>query len=229
MRTTSYNSTTSQGYYDRKSSINKNKLSCIEILIEESLIDTTWTNPLLENLLTEKEIFNPENGLRSDGDPKRFRYKLVTTPMAGLIQWVKLPPSTNPSNWSYTDYQSYLQPISAVVINNEDFSNRAFQSVDDISFPSLDQYITTLLTKIKQYSSNPLSETIPKVTLLFIGLEKFSNKIQKKVCVSYMIIIFLIFHALYKHYYYYCYYAHSLPNNHHIVLLHKYLIKHVFI
>lgn len=153
------------------------KKSKLLMIVEESVVTNEW-NSVLGNDFTCLSTNSTEIPA-----PKRFKYLNVTTPMAGLFQWIRADNSRNYNNYDYLELVPLMLPINVIITQNEDFCRRCLQPSNDIDnpFPAVDEYLEKLLTKLKQFSADPTGPTIPKLTLILLEIDKFASKAQKKL------------------------------------------------
>lgn len=143
------------------------------ILFEESLISEEFQKATTAEFFDSNNpvTFNPEQ------DQVKFPYLSLTTPLPGLIQWVRT--ETLPeSPMLYTDVVPFLQPITGILVSNEEFCSKILESNDGIEFPALDQYVQKLTSKVRQYSD---AHVKMRFTFVAVDFKKTIDKVQRKV------------------------------------------------
>lgn len=153
------------------------KKSKLLMLVEESVITNEWNSVLANEFLCLSAVSSEVQA------PKRFKYLSVTTPMAGLFQWIRSNSSQNYNQYEYLQLVHMMLPINVVITQNEDFCRRCLQPSTDIDnpFPAVDEYVEKLLAKLKQFSIDPTGPTIPKLSLILLEIDKFVSKTQKRL------------------------------------------------
>jgi hypothetical protein len=156
----------------------------VYLVLEESLIDKSFQDAL------STEFYNHESPAEFDANQEiaKFPYIPMTTPLAGLIQWIRS--ESLPDNLVlYESIISFLLPVTAVIVPNEEFLQKVIATTDGIDFPTLDEYIRKYFTKVNQFSGE--IEDM-KFIFIFLDLGKEINKLQRKVrCSS------ILFHVIF--------------------------------
>lgn len=166
----------------------KRKESDLKMIVEESLVDSTWLSALKENFLTENEAFPNVDGINfepngtENPDTRRFRYQLFVTPLAGLIQWTRVQNSVRRQDALYSDVLNTLNSVSVIAANSAELCRRALLSSDDVTFIEVDEYLQKMIQNFEKHCKRPSDDSnISRVILLFTDLEKQITKAQKKV------------------------------------------------
>jgi hypothetical protein len=155
----------------------------VYLVLEESLIDKNFQDAL------SAEFYNHDSPAEFDANQEiaKFPYIPMTTPLAGLIQWIRS--ESLPDNLVlYESIISFLLPVTAVIVPNEEFLQKVIATTDGIDFPTLDEYIRKYFTKVNQFSG--VMEDM-KFIFIFLDLGKEINKLQRKVR-CYAILFFFI-------------------------------------
>lgn len=145
------------------------------MLLEESLLNKDWEKALQEGF---KEILKDTNNQNIE---EKFDYIPVTTPFAGLVQWVKIVPDKKDINdYQYTEMQGFLESPAVVIVQNEDFCNKVLLSQDGIEFDAISEYVNKITSRLKPFY--PKDKTI-KLIFALVDIDKQILTVQKKVLI----------------------------------------------
>lgn len=177
--------------------VKKIKESNTVLLVEESLLNEEWiaalrtqfltidesmpTKPSIESNSSNEDATSSGSSLQMIVDERRLRYKSLTTPLAGLIQWFKIPSFSDHKAWFYSDHLPHLYNMHVLLGNSVEFCKHALQAVDGVSFTEVDTWIERLIAKTRQHCFQSNEGEAPRIVLLFSDLDKQITKEQKKV------------------------------------------------
>ncbi len=149
------------------------------MVLEESLLSRDWEKSLDDGGF--KDIAK-EVGVSSDPNvEEKFDYKPLTTPFAGLVQWVKIvSDKQDMKDCQYTDLQGFLESPAVVIVQNEDFCNRVILSQDGVEFESVTEYVNKITTRLKPFYPKDKSM---KLIFALVDIDKHIVGVQKKVLI----------------------------------------------
>lgn len=204
----------------------------VAMVVEESLLVDGFDEALNKEFLDKHDFVtgpagisaasssnsssNNQTGGKSDGNssgtnPKKYTYISLTTPLPGLIHWMKcdhfnqlqrliqISCSHNQSDdnsipfgfEAYNNYAPFFEHITMIVVPSEEFCNRILPTDEQFTinnfqneFPKLDEWVNKVITKLSQQQQAPApgrDAYHPRLVFAFVDLDKPCLKIQRKV------------------------------------------------